>query len=85
MSEAKKGNNNPAFGKNRLEETKAKLSAANGVSIKVFDKETNVTSYYTSMRKAAEAVGVGNSTLTYQFKKSSCVCLKKGRYLVEKI
>jgi group I intron endonuclease len=84
MSEVKKGEKNPSFGKNHLEETKAKLSAANGTAIKVFDKETNVTSYYTSMRKAAEAVGVGNSTLSYQFKKSSCICLK-GRHLIEKI
>jgi group I intron endonuclease len=88
MSEVKKGENNPIFGKNRLEETKAKLSVANGTSIKVFDKETNIISYYPSMRKAAEALGVGNATLSYQFNKniSSCawICLK-GRYLIEKI
>jgi hypothetical protein len=43
------------------------LSEANGIAIKVFDKETNVTSNYTSMRKAAEGVGVVTSTLFYHF------------------
>lgn len=84
MSEVKKGKNNPLFGTNHSEETKVKLSKANGIAIKVLDKETNETSYYSSMRKAAEAVGVANTTLNYHFKKNSCICLK-GRYLIERI
>lgn len=67
MSIVKKGKNNPSFGKNHSEDTKVKMSAANGTAVKVFDKETNVTSYYTSLIKAADAVGVGNATLSYQF------------------
>ena len=81
---SKKGKNNPLFGTHHSEETKAILSEANGIAIKVFDKETNVTSNYTSMRKAAEGIGVVTSTLFYHFKKSNCFCLK-GRYQIEKV
>lgn len=73
-----------AQGKIYTAETKMKISKANGKAIKVIDLETNLTFNYVSVRKAAEALGVANSTLFYHFKKSSCFCLK-GRYQIEKI
>jgi len=38
-----------------------------GIAIKVFDKETNVTSNYTSIKRAAKATGVSDFTLRYHF------------------
>jgi len=60
MSEAHKG-------KIYSEETKAKISESIGIAIKVFDKETNVTSNYTSIKRAAKAIGVSDFTLRYHF------------------
>ena len=94
MSESHKGKNfseetrtkmsESAKGKIYSEETKIKISKANGKTIKVTDLETNLSSNYVSIRKAAEALGVANSTLFYHFKKSSFFCLK-GRYQIEKV
>jgi hypothetical protein len=57
MSEAKKGKNHPLFGKNHTIEARAKMSEARGAVVEVLDKETNVTSTYVSISKAAEALG----------------------------
>jgi ribosome-binding protein aMBF1 (putative translation factor) len=65
------------------EETKIKRSEANGTAIKVLDKETNVPTNYTSIKKAAEALGASQPALSYRFQKTNSFILK-GRYLVEK-
>lgn len=97
MSEAKKGKNHPFLGKthseesrakmsacarSRSEETKGKMSAALGTPIKVMDIETNETKTYSSIRKAAEALGVTHNALSYHFKNTSCFCFK-GRYQIK--
>jgi hypothetical protein len=59
------------------------MSEANGIAIKVFDKEMNVTSTFSTITKAAEGLGVTRQALLYHFKKSSSF-LFKGRYQIEK-
>jgi group I intron endonuclease len=84
MSEAKKGKKSSFFGKTHSEETKAKISEEKGTPIKVIDLNTNVSSTYTSIRKAAEMLGVTHKALSYHFKKTNSFVFK-GRYLVEKV
>lgn len=43
------------------------MSEANGIAIKVFDKEMNVTSTFSSITKAAEGLGVTRQALLYHF------------------
>jgi group I intron endonuclease len=87
LSEIKKGENNPLFGKTHSEETKNKMSEALGTAIKVLDLETNETSTFSSITKAAKSIGVDHGLLTYRFKKinkTSCFVFK-GRYQIEKL
>jgi len=84
ISEAQQGENNSFFGQTHSYETKAKISEALGTAIKVLDKETNATSTYASIRKAAEALGVTQRTLCYHFKKTNSFIFK-GRYRIEKV
>jgi hypothetical protein len=77
MSEAKKG-------KTLSEETKAKISTAQGTAITVMDKETAIISTYTSINRAAKVYGVTQQALSYHFKKTNSFVLK-GRYLFEKV
>jgi group I intron endonuclease len=83
MSDSKKGEKNSLFGKIHSKETKNKISVARGTMVKVLDLETNETSIFSSIKKAAESVGVSHSTLLYYFKKSSSFILKH-RYQIEK-
>lgn len=69
-----------ARARSRSEETKGKMSAALGTPIKVMDIETNETKTYSSIRKAAEALGVTHNALFYHFKNTSCF---KGRYKIK--
>jgi group I intron endonuclease len=87
LSQAFKGINNPHYGKNHSEETKAQIRAARlgksylsestkarmseerGIAaIRVIDLETNETSVYTSLKKAAEAMGITRPLLSMRFK-----------------
>jgi hypothetical protein len=77
------GENNPRFGQNHSELTKAKMSESSGTAVKVLDLETAVCSNYVSMSKAAEAMGVSTAALSKRFKKANCFILK-GRYQIEK-
>lgn len=72
ISEAKKGKNDPWFGKTRSEETKAsarvarethppgrgdaKLSEANGTAVEVLDTDSNETTTYSSGCQVAKAL-----------------------------
>jgi group I intron endonuclease len=76
MSEAHKG-------KNHSVETKAKISAKKGTSVKVLDFDTNETITYCSIPKAAEALGVRRQALSYHFKKTNSFIFK-ARYQIEK-
>lgn len=86
MSLAKKGKK-PRLGKIHSEETKNKISEARGTMVKVLDLETNETSTFSSITKAAKSIGVDHGLLTYRFKKinkTSCFVFK-GRYQIEKL
>nr|AMX22307.1 GIY-YIG endonuclease [Cryphonectria parasitica] len=104
LSLAKKGINNPNFGKITSEETKAlislgrigksflsesikeKMSADNGTAIRVIDLNTNETSVYTSITKAAKAIGITQSTLSIRFKNTEGGSfIVKKRYQIEKV
>ncbi|KAH0602356.1 uncharacterized protein H6S33_008831, partial [Morchella sextelata] len=63
MREAKKGQKSLFFGKTPSEETKAKISAANGQAVKVLDKETNETTSYSSGIQVAKALGCDEKTI----------------------
>lgn len=72
------------LGKVLSESAKTKMSVDRGTAIKGFDLETNETSIFSSMKKAAEALGVTQPALSQRFKKASSF-LFKGRYQIEKI
>jgi DNA-binding transcriptional ArsR family regulator len=74
-----------AKGKIYSEETKIKISEAQGTAIKVLDLETNLSSNYASIRKAAKALGVAQSALSNHLKKNPLSSfVLKGRYQIEK-
>ena len=88
----KTGKDHPMFGKtySHSEEAKAKISAfqashtqKKSVKIQVTDLETNVTSSYTSIRKAAEVLGISHSGLSKRLKKTNSFIFK-ARYRIEK-
>ncbi len=81
ISLAKKGNTKK--GNTLSAETLAKLSQAKGSAVKVLDQKTNVSTNYTSIRKAAEALGETHKALSYHFEKTNSFIFK-GRYQIEK-
>lgn len=84
MSEAKKGQKY-FLGKTHSEETKNKMSEARGTGIKVLDLETNEVSIFSSMKKAAEALGVTHPALSKRFGGTTNSFILKGRYQIEKV
>ena len=73
------------LGKSQLSELiKIKMSEASGTAIKVFDLKTNETSIYSSMKKAAKALGVTQPALSFRFKTNNSFLLKE-RYQIEKL
>jgi group I intron endonuclease len=67
MSEKKKGENHPLFGKTRSESTKSKISVAmlSGQKgcVEVMDKETGKTTIYSSNCQAARAIECSEFTV----------------------
>jgi group I intron endonuclease len=63
LSEAKIGNKH-SLGRVQSEETRNKISEIRGTAIKVLDLETNETSIFPSMNKAAKKVGVTHVALS---------------------
>lgn len=74
------------LGKSFLSDTvKAKMSKERGRAIKVIDLKTNETSVYTSIKKAAEAMGVAQPSISQRLSKTQGSFTMKKRYLVEKV
>lgn len=66
------------------EKTKTRMSEMSGIAIKVFDLKTNETSFFSSMKKAAEMLDVSQPALSFRFKTNNSFLLKK-RYQIEKV
>jgi len=81
LSIVKTGKNNSMFGVTHSEETKAKMSAANGTPIVVLNTETGETSSYTSGRAAAVALSSNITTVSRYLKSGK---LFKGIYKITK-
>uniref|UniRef100_A0A896YT25 GIY-YIG endonuclease n=1 Tax=Coniophora puteana TaxID=80637 RepID=A0A896YT25_9AGAM len=90
MSENRKGENSPLFGKTLSEETKAKMSetALNrtklhrpGTFVEVLDLQTNHTVIYNSQRDAVKALGTHLSTLSRR-EKSGITKPFRDRYVI---
>lgn len=67
------------------ESTKAKMSEERGTALKVIDLNTNETSVYTSITKAAKAMGVTRPPLSRRVKNTQGYFIVKKRYHVEKV
>lgn len=74
------------LGKSFLSDTvKAKMSEERGIAIKVVDLKTNETSVYTSIKKASEAMGVAQPSISQRLSKTQGSFTMKKRYQVEKV
>ena len=74
------------IGKSFLSESmKARMSADSGTALKVVDLKTNETSVYTSIKKAAEAMGVTHPAISKRLSKHQGSFIVKKRYQVEKV
>jgi len=75
------------LGKSVLSDTmKSKMSIDMGTPLKVLDLKTNETSMYSSITKAAEAMGVSQAAISKRFKKMTRdPFIVKKRYKVEKV
>jgi hypothetical protein len=63
----------------------AKMNAEKGIKVGVLDIETNITTTYDSIRKAAEALGCAKYTIQFYEKqqlKTGVVKAFKGRYII---
>lgn len=72
MSESKKGENNSFYGKTHTEENKTIMSSmrkarltqpVSGIQVEVLDLETNITTTFDSIRKAALAINSDIKTI----------------------
>lgn len=73
------------LGKSQLSDsTKANMSEKTGTARRVLDIKTNEISEYTSITKAAEAIGVTQPSLSFRFKIKNSFVVKK-RYQIEKV
>lgn len=74
------------LGKSILSEsTKDKMSADRGTAIRVLDLKTNETSVYTSIARAAKAMGVTRPPLSNRIKETQGSIIVKKRFQVEKV
>jgi len=80
LSDLRTGKISPFLNKSHTEETKQKMSEAIGSKLKVFNKETNQTTIYSSNCKVAESIGCSEFTVRYYIKNKK---LYKGKYLFE--
>jgi hypothetical protein len=91
MSEAQVGENNPMFGvtgekHHRFGKPRAK-GAGEGlppIRIEVFDKETNKTTIYNSMREAGRALNIPHYIISKYFSKNQQKPYKN-RYIFKKL
>lgn len=83
MSLSKK-DKKPRLGKTHSEETKKQISEARATTIKVLDLETKETSTFSSMKKAAEALGVTHPALSKRFNGTTNSFVLRGRNQIEK-
>jgi len=81
LSDLRTGKISPFLNKSNTEETKQKMSEAICSKVKVFNKETNQTTIYSSNYKVAEYIGCSEFTVRYIIKNKK---LYKGKYLFEK-
>jgi group I intron endonuclease len=79
MREAKKGNKN-RLGKTHTEETRNKIGASQGTSVKVTDTETGITNTYHSKRQAARELDTSLDTVRKYIISGK---LYKGKYFIE--
>ena len=77
MSDAKKGENNPNYGK------KVEGSGKPSQAIEVIDIKNNITTSYDSMREAARALNIHNSVIAMYFNRNQKKPYK-GRYTFKK-
>jgi len=77
--------NKKFLGKTHSEVSKAKISEARGTTVKVLDLNTNETSIFSSMNKAAKALGVTQPALSKRFVGTTDSFVLKGRYQITKI
>lgn len=74
------------LGKSFLSESmKNKMSIDSGIAVKVLDLISNETSIYTSVTRAAEAMGVTRPPLTRRLKETQGPIIVKKRFQVEKV
>nr|YP_009364357.1 GIY-YIG endonuclease [Ophiocordyceps sinensis]ARF03391.1 GIY-YIG endonuclease [Ophiocordyceps sinensis]QDH07228.1 GIY-YIG endonuclease [Ophiocordyceps sinensis] len=74
------------LGKSILSESvKAKMSEQSGTALRIIDLRTNETSEFTSITKAAKAMGVTQPPLSRRVKNSQGPFIVKKRYQVEKV
>lgn len=64
---------------------KKKMSEERGTALKVIDLKTNEISVYSSITKAAKAMGVTQPSLSIRVKNTQGSFIVKKRYQVEKI
>ena len=74
------------LGKNFLSElARDKMSKDTGTALRVLDLKTNKVSIYTSITRAAEAMGITQPSLGKRVKKTQGFFIVKKRYQVEKV
>jgi group I intron endonuclease len=74
------------LGKNFISEsTRAKMSEYTGTALRVLDLKTNDISLYTSITRAAKAMGVTRPSLGKRLKNTQGPFLVKNRYQIEKM
>lgn len=81
MRIAKLGANNPNFGKSLSEEAKLNLSSIRGSAVEVYDIETQEKSFYSSLTKAAAALGCSKTTISKYIESKE---LFRGKYRITK-
>lgn len=63
MSQAKRGNNHPNFGKNHSQETRQKMSEAQGATIFIYDLQGQLIKPFSSSRAAAKYLNCSDPTI----------------------
>ena len=74
------------LGKNFISESvRDKMSESTGTALRVLDLKTNEISIYTSITRAAEAIGVTQPTISKRVKNTQGSFIVKKRYQVERV